>query len=135
VSPRKSRVRWGAWLVAAAGFVLLALAATAQQTTALCGVVTDVSGAVIPGATVMAKAPGGHEVHAVADGEGTFRFAALTPGEYTIAASAQGFAPTEQTVTVGTQAEEVRIALNVGQTIFAGVWERELAEDDWELAR
>ena len=54
------RVRWGTWLVVAAGFVLLALAATAQQTTALCGVVTDVSGAVIPGATVVAKATGGH---------------------------------------------------------------------------
>src|ERR1700691_2448489 len=102
VSPRKSRVRWGAWLAAAVGFVLLALAATAQQTTALCGVVTDVSGAVIPGATVVA--------------EGECRFAAMTPGEYTIAASAQGFAPAEQTVTVGTQAAEVRIALNVGKT-------------------
>ncbi|MGC2298888.1 MAG: carboxypeptidase regulatory-like domain-containing protein [Acidobacteriaceae bacterium] len=115
MSPRKSRVRWGVWLVAAGGFVLLALAATAQQTTALSGVVTDVSGAVIPGATVAAKA-GGHEVHAVADGEGTFRFAALTPGEYTLTASAQGFAAAEQTVTVGIRAPELRIALNVGQT-------------------
>ena len=52
----------------------------------------------------------------MADGEGMFRFAALTPGEYMLTASAQGFAAAEQTVTVGTQAATVRIALSVGKT-------------------
>jgi len=117
VSTRKSRVRWGTWLVVALGFVLLALAATAQETTALSGTVTDVSGAVIPGAHVTANlAGGGRKAETVSDAEGAFRFPSLAIGEYVVAASAQGFASTEQTVTAGTQAVEVRIALNVGQT-------------------
>jgi len=117
VSTGKSRVRWGTWLVVALGFVLLALAATAQETTALSGTVTDVSGAVIPGAHVTANlAGGGRKAETVSDAEGAFRFPSLAIGEYVVAASAQGFASTEQTVTAGTQAVEVRIALNVGQT-------------------
>jgi hypothetical protein len=101
----------------ALGFVLLALAATAQETTALSGTVTDVSGAVIPGAHVTANlAGGGRKAETVSDAEGAFRFPSLAIGEYVVAASAQGFASTEQTVTAGTQAVEVRIALNVGQT-------------------
>jgi hypothetical protein len=113
----KSRFRWGKWLVATVGFVLLALAATAQETAALSGTVTDVSGAVIPGATVTAAMTGGgRKAQTVSDAEGAFRFAGLATGEYVVAASAQGFAPAEQTVTVRTQAVEVRIALNVGQT-------------------
>ena len=97
MSTGKSRVRWGTWLVVALGFVLLALAATAQQTTALCGVVTDVSGAVIPGARVTASPAGNaREAETVADAEGAFRFAGLAMGEYVVAASAQGFAPAEQ---------------------------------------
>ena len=117
MSTGKSRVRWGTWLVVALGFVLLALAATAQQTTALCGVVTDVSGAVIPGARVTASPAGNaREAETVADAEGAFRFAGLAMGEYVVAASAQGFAPAEQTVTVGTQAVTVTLALKVGQT-------------------
>ena len=117
MSTGKSRVRWGTWLVVALGFVLLALAATAQETTALSGTVTDVSGAVIPGAHVTANlAGGGRKAETVSDAEGAFRFPSLAIGEYVVAASAQGFASTEQTVTAGTQAVEVRIALNVGQT-------------------
>ena len=117
MSTGKSRVRWGTWLVVALGFVLLALATTAQETTALSGTVTDVSGAVIPGAHVTANlAGGGRKAETVSDAEGAFRFPSLAIGEYVVAASAQGFASTEQTVTAGTQAVEVRIALNVGQT-------------------
>ena len=116
MSTGKSRVRWGTWLVVALGSVLLALAATAQQTTALCGVVTDVSGAVIPGARVTASLAGNaREAETDADAEGAFRFAGLAMGEYVVAASAQGFAPAEQTVTVGTQAVTLPLTLNVGR--------------------
>ena len=115
--PGKSRVRWGIWLVAAVGFVLVALAATAQQTTALSGTVTDASGAVIPGAQVSAALAGdGLRAKAVADGEGIFRFPGLAPGEYAVTASAPGFAAAQHMVTVGTTAVSITLALSVGQT-------------------
>lgn len=91
--------------------------AAAQQTTALCGTVTDESGAVIPGAQVSASLVGsGQKTENVADEQGVFRFAGLTPGAYVVKASAPGFAPSQQTVTVGTQAVSMAVVLNVGQT-------------------
>ena len=99
--------------------LLLASSATsaAQQTTALSGTVTDVSGAVIPGAQVTATRAGcKRTTQTIADQEGIFRFAGLTPGEYAVAASAPGFAPVEQTVTLGAQAVDVTLALGVGPT-------------------
>src|SRR5688500_20191482 len=63
----------------------------AQTTTGtLRGIVTDTSGAVLPGATVeLAGAAGTQTV--VADGNGQYRFPALTPGVYTLKASLDGF--------------------------------------------
>jgi hypothetical protein len=80
-------------------------------------VVTDVSGAVIPGADVTAKSASGGsaDAKAIADGEGAFHFAALAPGEYLLRACARGFAPAEQRVTLGTQAITVHISVSVGQ--------------------
>ncbi len=105
--------------VLTAGWFLPAAGATAQQTTALSGTVADASGAVIPGATVAARVVGdgdGGAVKAKADAAGTFRFAALTPGQYLLIASATGFATSGQTVTVGTQGVSVTLTLQVGQT-------------------
>ncbi len=88
----------------------------AQLTTALSGTITDISGAVIPGAHVTAsRAGGGQKTEAVADGQGIFRFAGLTPGEYVVKACAPGFAPAEQAVTVGTQAVSITLALGLGK--------------------
>jgi hypothetical protein len=89
----------------------------AQQTTAVTGTVTDVSGAVIPGAQVSAALAGdGLRAKAVADQEGMFRFPGLAPGEYVVTASAQGFAAAQQRVMVGTQAVSVTLALAVAGT-------------------
>jgi hypothetical protein len=102
----------GGWLVPLAG-------ATAQQTAAVTGTVVDASGAVIPGATVGAHVVGqgeAAEVKATADAAGTFRFAALTPGQWVLTASATGFATAAQTVTVGVQPLSVTLTLQVGQT-------------------
>jgi len=91
--------------------------ARAQQTTALTGTVTDVSGAVIPGAQVSAALVGdGLRAKTVADSQGTFRFPGLAPAQYVLTASAEGFAAAQQIVTVGTTAASVVLALNVGQT-------------------
>ncbi len=87
------------------------------QLTALSGAVTDSSDAVIPGAHVTAKsaAGGSSEAKAIADEQGSFRFAALAPGDYVLRTCAQGFAPAEQRVTLGTQSITVHISLSVGQ--------------------
>ncbi|MGC2583276.1 MAG: TonB-dependent receptor [Acidobacteriaceae bacterium] len=109
---------WRRWL-GAAGAVLIILAGPvrAQQTVSLCGQVTDVTGAVLPGATVAIRAAtgGANGVRTVADAEGTFRFAALKPGEYVVRASDPGFAATEQRVTIAAQAVTLHFSLPVAQ--------------------
>lgn len=81
---------WGALVVAA---VLLHVAAFAQQTGAIAGVVRDSSGAVMPGVTVEASSPALIErVRVVTtDGVGAYRIADLQPGVYTTTFSLVGF--------------------------------------------
>ena len=89
----------------------------AQQTSALSGTVRDISGALIPGAHVSVSPVGSEQqkTDAVADGQGAFRFAGLAPGNYTVKASAPGFATAEKTVLLGTQAGSVILTLGIGQ--------------------
>ena len=102
---------------ALAAVLLANSSGSAQSTSPFSGTVTDISGAVIPGAQVSATLAGsGSKADAAADQEGIFRFPGLTPGAYVVRTSAPGFAPSEQTVTVGTQAASVTIVLNVGKT-------------------
>ncbi len=57
------------------------------------GVVRDASGAVLPGATVEAKAPTGVVLSTVTDALGVYRFPSLAPSSYDITASLSGFNP------------------------------------------
>jgi hypothetical protein len=87
--------------------IVLALAAPgwAQETRgAIEGVIKDTSGAVLPGATVEAKSATG-TVSTTTDASGAYRFPALSPGQYEIVATLQGFKPaaTKITVVVGQQ--------------------------------
>jgi hypothetical protein len=62
------------------------------------GVVNDASGAVIPGAHVTAvNIATGIELGADTDAEGAFRIPEVQPGDYTIAAEAEGFKRVEVT--------------------------------------
>src|ERR1051326_1999565 len=73
---------------------LAAIPAMAQATTGtLRGTVTDPNGGVIAGATVTAKneATGTTTPAATTTGEGTFEFANLQPGTYTVTVEAAGF--------------------------------------------
>ena len=63
-----------------------------QRTSALRGQVTDELGGIIVGATVTATDPNSVEKTAITNDEGIYTFNALTPGKYTIRASATGFA-------------------------------------------
>lgn len=82
----------------------------------LAGSITDPSGAVIPNATVtLTNTATGAKQTAKSQGDGTYRFALLSPGRYTISASASGFesAQTQVNVAVGTAAT-ANLKLTVG---------------------
>ncbi len=69
-----------------------------EQSTAaasLHGVVTDPSGALVPGAVVQLRGPGGQQV-ARTDGNGKYAFPVLKPGAYQVRVLAKGFAPHEE---------------------------------------
>src|ERR1700755_860582 len=73
---------------------LSAVPAMAQATTGtLRGTVTDPNGGVVVGATVTAKNEGTGSVTpaSTTTGEGTFEFASLLPGAYTVTVEAAGF--------------------------------------------
>lgn len=80
--------------------LLLAFTATTllAQTAQLTGRVTDPSGAVIPGATVTARAVATN-ISTVTEttSEGYYTLPALTPGDYEIGVTKQGFVTTKQT--------------------------------------
>lgn len=59
------------------------------------GVVTDQTGAVVPGATVSLAANDGTSETAVSDGQGRYKFRNISPGEYKITAWAAGFSVTD----------------------------------------
>lgn len=77
----------------------LPLSAAAQRTTGdIRGVITDDSGAVLPGVTVTLRGPGvpGAPV-TVSNESGVYRFPSLPPGIYSITVELQGFATKTQT--------------------------------------
>ncbi|HOC19692.1 MAG TPA: TonB-dependent receptor, partial [Vicinamibacterales bacterium] len=90
-------------LLAAALLLGLAPTAAAQvQRGAIFGIVTDASGAVLPGAVVQLTSPLTGTREAVAGSEGEFRFDNLDPGRYTLRATLAGFTPlVRENVVVG----------------------------------
>ena len=82
-------VRYGS--VALAVFLLMSGAAAAQTIT---GVVTDTSGAVVPGVTVEARNTSNQQVRTVTtDQAGRYRIVNLQPGDYAVTFTLEGFAP------------------------------------------
>jgi hypothetical protein len=106
---------WGKALLGFLACMACGIAIHAQSATPLSGTVTDLSGAVIPGAHITASpAGGGESANATADETGSFRFPGLAPGDYVIRATAQGFAPAQQSVTLGNQAVSLTLTLSIG---------------------
>ncbi len=86
----------------------------AQQPAVLSGTVTDISGAVIPGASVVARSSlTGRLTQTISDAEGGFCFAQLAQGDYTITATATGFALAQEKATAGTPAPPLHLTLSV----------------------
>ena len=93
-------LRRGSWLSLGAGLLatllqLFALPALHAQTTAqISGVVTDNTGAVIPGASVALVNEATQDTRVVkSNGDGLYSFPALLPSSYTIKVTAKGFEP------------------------------------------
>ena len=63
------------------------------------GTLTDESGAVIPAATLTITGAGGAKV-TQSQGEGSYAFTNLAPGQYTVSIAFPGFAPFSRAVTV-----------------------------------
>jgi hypothetical protein len=82
------------WIV---GFMFFGSQAFGQQT-GLSGVVTDSQGGGIPGASVDVKQVGGSSFHAVTNARGNYVIPSVTAAEYSITASAPGFATVEKKV-------------------------------------
>lgn len=117
VSRPASLFGWLFLLAALTVFCLLPRA-TAQSLTSgdIAGVVTDPSGAAIPGATVTLTNTQTGAVKTVSTGiHGDYRFSLLPPAVYTVQAKATGFTPKKVGVTVSVgQIEAANIALQVG---------------------
>jgi hypothetical protein len=88
----------------------------------IAGTITDPTGAVVPNAKITLKNNStGASQNATSGSDGVYRFALLSPGQYTIDASAAGFNAAETQVTVnvgtGTTANITLQAGSVSQTI------------------
>lgn len=89
----------GGMLACVLSLSVMAFAQTA--TTSLRGVITDPSGALVPGAKVQLTDIGtGTSYHVASDGSGFYVFPVVTPAPYRVTVSAQGFATVESTITL-----------------------------------
>ena len=100
------------FLTAALMLLLAAdLAAQSSTTGDVSGVVSDPSGAIVPGATVTLKSnETGRTSTAKTNNTGVYRFSLLSPGPYTITVSSPNFSPAS-----------VQVPIAVGQSITANV--------------
>jgi Carboxypeptidase regulatory-like domain len=78
------------------------------------GTITDVSGALIPGAKVTVETPNGQEESATTGADGEYTLASLPAGSYSVEATVPGFQQTKPLlVTVGSRPVILNIALAV----------------------
>ncbi|MGH9475481.1 MAG: carboxypeptidase regulatory-like domain-containing protein [Terriglobales bacterium] len=115
----KTMTRTAMLLLALGLLALLPLSrATAQSTTSgdIAGVITDPSGAVIPGAKVVLINTQTNAAQTVSTGvHGDYRFSLLPPGNYTVEGTATGFTPKKVQVSVNVgQVEAANLQLQVG---------------------
>ena len=111
--------RWVSTACAVVALLLFApIAALAQATGQINGVVTDASGAVLPGVTVEATSTATNAVRtAVTGSDGSYTIPLLQPGAYAVRASLSGFRGARREAVRVTVTETARVAfqLEVGQ--------------------
>jgi Carboxypeptidase regulatory-like domain len=141
----KASVRLNKWLSMGAGLIammllLFAMPALHAQTTAqISGLVTDATGAVIPGATVTLVNEATQDTRVVkSNGDGLYSFPALLPSSYTIEVTAKGFEPKNLTGLVlhaGDERAVPALALAIGsetQTVTVQAAGEMIPEDNGE---
>ncbi len=120
----KSAPGWSAWTLFIRGLVMLVVAcslstvANAQFKASIQGVVTDPSGAVVPGATVtLTDTATNHTMTATTTKAGVYTFNALPPDQFTLTVTAAGFnSKTLSNVQIlPEQGNSVNVQLAVGQ--------------------
>ena len=102
-SRRPREITTTAWVLAVAVILLATASASGQGTVhaTLSGSVDDPSGSVVPGATVQLTHEGTGAVQTVTTGEqGTYQFARVVPGLYSLAARMDGFGEIRQSLTL-----------------------------------
>ena len=93
------------------------MTALLAQNSLLRGVVTDESGAAVPGATVTLAGPSRLKKTAVTGGDGAYIFSGLAAGDYVVQASAPQLALAQpRTVTIGSGAVTLNLRLAVAST-------------------
>src|SRR5207249_11593271 len=108
-------------LTCAMGGLARPLFAQAVQTAALTGTVKDSTGAVLPGATVNVSSPsqvGGVQT-SVSHSQGLYRFPALRPGIYEMAATLAGFKTVKQSNIVLPRGTTITIDLPLAGAAFS----------------
>jgi hypothetical protein len=113
-----ARRRIRAIVIVGAAMLLLPSAADAQERASISGLVTDATGAVLPGATVAASSPALIEQTrtVVTDGAGRYAVIDLRPGTYAVTFTLPGFGTVrrEGIVLEGAFAAQVNTVLSVG---------------------
>lgn len=97
------RMLWALTLISAALF--------AQNTGSVTGRVIDPTGAVVPGAVVTLRGEANETREVQADGEGSYRFDRLTPGEYSLSAKVTGFSSEPVALTIAADEKKSADAL------------------------
>jgi len=97
--------------------LMTASVALAQFTAGVQGSLQDPSGASVPNATItLTNVDNQVSQTTTSDASGVFRFASLSPGNYTVTASAQGFAQASTQIVVNAaETRNVSLTLSVGQ--------------------
>jgi hypothetical protein len=120
-----------AWLTLVAVLLLVSRGAVAQDNATITGLVTDSSGAVVPnGAITLTNPATGQTRETVSNSAGTYRFANVGVGTYTLNITAQGFqkftktgvvvnvaatVEADATLSVGSQTQTVTVEANALQ--------------------
>jgi hypothetical protein len=103
----------------------------------LSGSVTDAQGGVVPNAKVSVKNLGtGIAVETTTNGAGAYNVPNLTPADYEVSVSAQGFrtAVSKVTLTVGAK-QEMNFSLTVGQITCRWIWHPRRSRAMWWARR
>src|SRR5262245_36762324 len=120
-------IRWGALIFVATGL----LAAQVETSTSIRGLITDSTGAAVPGARVtIHNTDTSEERSTTSDSSGSYSFPSVVPGRYDIGVSHSGFkrGDVKNRVAQVSQTAQVDVVLQVGEVSESATVSAEGAE-------